>query len=72
MPQASRGSSKSQTGVTATFVHDKVTANTVRFEEEVDNGKTPVIGRYVYITKAAYEKLGEPEAIDVTVKVATE
>lgn len=63
---------KADTGVTATFVQEKSTKNSVRYEEETENGKDPVIGTYFYIKKSLFEKLGEPEAIDVTVKVSTE
>jgi hypothetical protein len=70
--RSSTAKSTATTGVTAVFVQEKETKNSVRYEEEVENGKEPIVGTYFYIKKSLFEKLGSPEAIEVTVKVATE
>jgi hypothetical protein len=50
--------------VSAVFVQDKVTKNTVRFKAESDNAFTA----YVYVMKDAAEKLGNVERVTVTVE----
>jgi hypothetical protein len=70
MPAARKSAAATKTdnrSVTATFVQEKSTKNSVRYEEEVENGKTAKIGTYFYIKKELFTKLGEPEAIEVTV-----
>lgn len=69
-PRRSRSKANVRNGVTAIFVQEKETKNSVRFEEEVDNGKEPVIGMYFYIKKSLHERLGKPDALEISVKVA--
>lgn len=52
--------------VQVSFVKDKETKNTVRFNEEVADDATPIV-RNVYINKADLAGLGNPERIEVTI-----
>ncbi len=49
-----------------TFEFSKVTKNTRRYEREDDDGRRDTI----YVKKVVAAKLGDPDAIEVTISVA--
>lgn len=57
----------------AVFVFEKETKNTVRFQEVVEEGKTPIIGP-VYIQKSALKELGHTgtQGIELDVELVKE
>jgi hypothetical protein len=55
-------------GVTVIYLSERESKNFMRFEEEVENGKDPIVGSYFYIGKKLFDKLGKPDAIEVQIK----
>lgn len=54
--------------LTVLLTRDKETKNTIRFQEEAnEEGLPPVIGT-LYVQKFAVKRLGDPQAIKVTVE----
>lgn len=53
--------------ITANFVREKETKNTIRFQEEV--GENPPIIGTLYVQKFAVNKLGNPNKLTVTITV---
>jgi len=64
----SRRSSAVKSGVTVVYLQERESKNFMRFEEEVENGKDPIVGSYFYIGKKLFDKLGKPDAIEVQIK----
>jgi hypothetical protein len=53
------------------FSKDKETKNTIRFQEDVEEDATPVVGM-VYLKKQAVKDLGDPENLLLTIAPADE
>ncbi|WP_166792812.1 hypothetical protein [Methylacidiphilum caldifontis] len=52
--------------ITVTLKQERETKNTMRFQEQVEDGQTPAIGQ-LYLQKSTYHQLGQPTVIVVTV-----
>jgi hypothetical protein len=52
--------------VTATFVHEKETKNTVKFSEQPDPGTPPSVGT-LYVQKHVIHQLGNPSKLTITI-----
>jgi hypothetical protein len=67
-PRRSRSRAPVKTGVTVVYLQERESKNFMRFEEEVENGKDPIVGSYFYIGKPLFDRLGKPDAIEVQIK----
>lgn len=56
-----------KTKLQATFVFEKETKNTRKFEETPDPGNAPMIG-VLYVQKHILHGLGNPETLTVTIE----
>jgi len=63
-----RKSSPVRNGVTVIYLQERESKNFIRYEEEVENGKDAIVGSYFYISKTLFEKLGKPDAMEMTLK----
>lgn len=53
--------------LTATFVRERETKNTIRFAEEENQEGPPIVGT-IYIQKYALRRIGDPEKIVLTIR----
>ena len=63
-----RKSSPVRNGVTVIYLQERESKNFIRYEEEVENGKDAIVGSYFYISKTLFEKMGKPDAMEMTLK----
>lgn len=52
--------------VTTSFVLEKETKNTKKYEEVPESGQPPIVGS-LYLQKFVAERLGNPETVTVTI-----
>ena len=52
--------------VTTSFVLEKETKNTRKFEEVPEPGQPPIVGS-LYLQKFVLERLGNPETVTITI-----
>jgi hypothetical protein len=64
----SRNRAPVKNGVTVVYLQERESKNFMRYEEEVENGKEAIVGSYFYISKALFDRLGKPEAIEMQLK----